>query len=63
MSEERPDPKEQPRPPAAWPRWLALFAIAAMLLSLSQVIWTWQTWPVRNLLFAPAAVVPLAATS
>lgn len=45
----------QPQPArAAWRQWLRLFAAALALLALSEVFWLWQTWPVRELLQAPA---------
>jgi hypothetical protein len=43
------------RPGRRWPRWLALAAAALALLALSEVIWQWQSWPVRRLVeTAPA---------
>ena len=33
-------------------RWGAIYAVAALLLGLSQLLWQWQTWPVRALLQA-----------
>ncbi|HEX2544658.1 MAG TPA: hypothetical protein VHL79_07265 [Ramlibacter sp.] len=37
-------------PRAGWRDWLQVAAIAALLLVLSQALWIWQTWPVRDLL-------------
>ena len=37
-----------------WRRWLAVAAGAAVLLALSETLWIWQTWPVRELLQLPA---------
>lgn len=33
-----------------WRPWLRVAAVAAALLVLSEAIWFWQTWPVRELL-------------
>lgn len=41
-------------------RWLRLAAAALVLLLLSETLWLWQTWPVRELLQPPAASLPLA---
>jgi hypothetical protein len=38
-----------------WRPWLRVAAAAAFLLALSEVLWLWQTWPVRALLQPPAA--------
>ncbi|HET8743973.1 MAG TPA: hypothetical protein VFM98_00090 [Ramlibacter sp.] len=48
-------PAEVPRntqPPAraGWRGWLRLVAAALVLLGLSELLWVWQTWPVRELL-------------
>lgn len=48
------------QPPAAV-RLLRLAAAAAVLLALSEVLWLWQTWPVRELLQSPAPATPVAA--
>ena len=40
--------------PARWWPWLQVAAIALLLLLLSELVWLWQTWPVRELL-QPAA--------
>lgn len=36
-----------------WRPWLRVAGVAAALLVISEAIWFWQTWPVRELL-APA---------
>jgi hypothetical protein len=36
--------------PSAAGAWLRIGATAAALLLLSEAIWLWQTWPVRELL-------------
>lgn len=33
-----------------WRAWLQVAAVAAVLLLLSEALWLWQTWPVRELL-------------
>ena len=42
----------------AWGPWLRAAGIACALLVISEAIWLWQTWPVRELLqsAAPAGV-------
>lgn len=43
--------------PARWRTWLQLAVAALVLLVVSEAMWIWQTWPVRELLQpAPAAV-------
>jgi type VI secretion system protein ImpK len=45
----------QAQPAAArWKPWLRVGAAAVALLVLSQALWLWQSWPVRELL-QPAA--------
>ncbi|MGV3572031.1 MAG: hypothetical protein ACO1PB_15655 [Ramlibacter sp.] len=34
---------------------------AAALLVLSETLWLWQTWPVRELLQPPASATPVAS--
>ena len=38
-----------------WKPWLRVAAAAAALLVLSQALWVWQTWPIRDLLQPSAA--------
>ena len=38
-----------------WRSWLRLAAAALALLALSELLWLWQTWPVRELLQPAAA--------
>ena len=39
----------QPRPEhARWAPWLRFAGAAALLLLLSEALWLWQTWPVRE---------------
>lgn len=51
MSTESPGSPEQV-PPArrAWRDWIPVAGCALLLLVLSQALWLWQTWPVRELL-------------
>ena len=42
-------------------RLLRLAATAGVLLALSEVLWLWQTWPVRELLQAPTPATPVAS--
>lgn len=44
------------RPPRSFRRWLALSVAALGLLAASQLIWQWETWPVRQLLGAASPV-------
>lgn len=39
-------------------RWAAIALGASVLLGLSQALWMWQSWPVRQLLQAPATAGP-----
>ena len=57
MSAEVPE-STQPRARAGWRQWLRLLAAAGALLVLSEALWVWQTWPVRELL-QPAATSPV----
>jgi len=41
--------QEQPQR-AHWRDWLRVAAAALALLALSEALWVWQTWPVRELL-------------
>jgi hypothetical protein len=49
MSAEVPGSTQQPAR-GGWPQWLRLFGAALLLLALSEALWVWQTWPVRELL-------------
>jgi hypothetical protein len=51
MSAEVPGSTQQPAR-AGWRQWLRLFGAALLLLALSEALWVWQTWPVRELLHA-----------
>ena len=56
MSTEVPESTQQPAR-AGWGAWLRLVGAALLLLALSEALWVWQTWPVRELL-QPAATRP-----
>jgi hypothetical protein len=40
---------------ARWRPWVHVALIALLLLLLSEAVWLWQTWPVRELLQPLAA--------
>ena len=53
MSTESPGSPEQVLPArAAWRDWVLVATCALILLALSEALWLWQTWPVRELLQA-----------
>jgi hypothetical protein len=54
MPEGTPGSTNAQAAPAGWKPWLRLAAAAALLLLVSEALWLWQTWPVRELLQAPA---------
>jgi hypothetical protein len=54
MSAENPGSTQQPVR-TGWRQWLRLLAAAGVLLALSEALWMWQTWPVRELLQPLAA--------
>ena len=43
---------------AGWRPWIRVAAAAVALLVLSEAVWLWQTWPVRELLGPPTAAAP-----
>lgn len=45
---------------ASWRPWLRAALAAVALLLLSEALWLWQTWPVRELLEPAAPVVRTA---
>jgi hypothetical protein len=58
MSAETPGSTETKPVRDRWRQWLRFAALATALLLLSEALWLWQTWPVRELLQpapAPAA--------
>ena len=50
MVADTPDPAQGRKFHAGWRAWLGVAAMAAGLLLLSEALWLWQTWPVRDLL-------------
>jgi hypothetical protein len=38
------------RTPIEWRPWLRVVGLAVALLAVSEALWVWQTWPVRELL-------------
>ena len=47
--------RERPAPDrrgGLFARWLPVVFVAVFLLGASQLLWLWQTWPVRHLLEA-----------
>ena len=50
MAGESPASTEAPPVRARWQAWLRLAGLAIALLVLSEALWLWQTWPVRELL-------------
>lgn len=50
MAGESPASTEAPPVRARWRAWLRVAGLAIALLALSEALWLWQTWPVRELL-------------
>ena len=48
--------------PARWKAWLQLAGAALVLLVVSEALWIWQTWPVRELLQPPTQAEAPART-
>lgn len=56
MSPESPESTSRPpAAPAGWRQWLRLLAAALVVLAVSEALWIWQTWPVRELLLPHSA--------
>ena len=53
--------QDQPRR-EGWGAWLRVAVVAAVLLMLSEALWLWQTWPVRELL-QPTVANPSVGTT
>lgn len=53
--------QQEDETPSALACCLRLLAGAAVLLVLSETLWLWETWPVRELLPPPPASTPVAA--
>jgi hypothetical protein len=60
MTTESPGSTHQ-QAPSRLARCLRIAAGIAALLLLSETIWLWQTWPVRQLVQPPAQATPLAS--
>jgi hypothetical protein len=45
-----------------WLEWLQFAALALMLLVVSEALWLWQTWPVRELLQPATATQPRSSS-
>ena len=56
MRADSPVSPEATRPARGWRPWLRLSALAGALLLLSEALWLWQTWPVREVLQPSAPV-------
>lgn len=50
MASETPAATRAQPAAARWKPWLRIGAAAVALLVLSEALWLWQTWPVRELL-------------
>ena len=50
MAAESPGSTPGQRARAGWRHWARVACAAAALLLLSEALWLWQTWPVRELL-------------
>jgi hypothetical protein len=61
MAAEQHSSNPRQAPPSALGRWLRVAAGAALLLALSQALWLWQSWPVRELLAPPGPSTPIAS--
>lgn len=55
MAAEDPGSTRLQPAPARWRPWVRVALAAGTLLLLSEALWLWQTWPVRELL-QPASV-------
>lgn len=56
MTSESPEATQGRPAHGDWRPWLRVAAAAALLLLLSEALWLWQTWPVREQLPAPVAL-------
>ena len=50
MAQPRPQQAQAPQPARGHRSWLPLGLGAAVLALLSQLLWWWQSWPVRQLM-------------
>ena len=54
MAAETPASTETKPARGRWRHWLRFTALVMALLLLSEALWLWQTWPVREVLYQPA---------
>jgi hypothetical protein len=59
-AEKTPTPQRQ-APPSTAGRLVRLVLAVLALLLLSETLWLWQTWPVRELLQPPPSSTPVAS--
>lgn len=62
MSAETPVAQGSEPGRAGWRAWLQVVALAVLLLAVSEALWLWQTWPVRELLYPAPTTTPAAGT-
>lgn len=62
MAAEIPESTEDRPPGPGWRQWLQFVAAALALLAASEVLWLWQSWPVRELLQPAAAAAATPGT-
>jgi hypothetical protein len=51
------------RPARRWRDWAQVLGLTLIVLLLSEALWLWQTWPVRELLQPAVASAPPAGSS
>jgi hypothetical protein len=56
MEAESPGTTGAPGKAPAWKQWAQVAVLALVLLLISEAVWIWQTWPVRDLLQPATAV-------
>lgn len=56
MTSESPESIQDQPAHGDWRPWLRVAAAAGLLLLLSEALWLWQTWPLRELLPGPAVL-------
>jgi hypothetical protein len=62
MSSEIPGSRQDAPAREGWAPWLLVAIAAIALLLLSEALWLWQTWPVRELLQPPVTHRPASTT-
>jgi hypothetical protein len=61
MATESGSPEQVVPARAGWRDWMLVAVCALLLLVMSEALWLWQTWPVRELLqSAPSTFQPAA---